>query len=188
MKYLVLTRGYYAKVDDEDYERLMRWKWHVNLSGKGRYGVRCVQVRPGRQQKRMLHYEVLGLEQPLADGRVVDHINHDGLDCRKANLRVCTVQQNRWNTRSAKKQKGSRYKGVTRQRPKGPFKGGWQAVIMKDGRRRYLGFFRDEYDAMVAYNRAAVRLFGDYAVVNRWRGKSSEQKDEKVVWKRIWEE
>ncbi|MBN2211142.1 MAG: HNH endonuclease [Sedimentisphaerales bacterium] len=167
MKQLPLTQGYFAKVDDEDYPRLTRWKWHVSPSTSGPYAARTIRPAPGQCRKRRLHYEVLRLPQPLPSGRVVDHINHDTLDCRKENLRVCTHQQNFWNSRPRARKTSSRYKGVTRRRPQK-----WKATIMKDGRLHNLGLFDDEYDAMVAYNRAAVKLFGDYAHVNHWRGPS----------------
>jgi len=195
MKYLELTRGYRAKVDDEDYRRLVRWKWRANLSGGGWvYAVRSVKGPDGRVKNRMLHYEVLGLESPLSGGRVVDHVNHESLDCRKANLRVCTVQQNRWNTRAVRKKSSSRYKGVTWQPAKRPFRGGWQVTITCGGERRYVGFFGREYEAVVAYNRAAARLFGKYGYVNRWEGPTREadrqaegyrpRREEKARW--VW--
>lgn len=197
LRYLELTRGYRAKVDDEDYARLNRRKWHTNMSRGQVYAARCVMGVDGKQKKRMLHYEVLGLSQPPEKGKVVDHINGDSLDCRKVNLRVVSVYQNRWNTRPVRRKCASRYKGVSWQRPKGPFKGGWQATIMCRGRRRYLGFFRREYEAVVAFNRAAARLQGKYAWINRWRGPSRAEdraragyeprEEETVRWVRVYE-
>ena len=196
MKYLALTRGYRAKVDDEDYRGLMRWKWHASVSRSKVYGARCWRDENGKQKKIMLHHEVLG-GRP-GKGLVVDHVNHDGLDCRKENLRVCTDQQNKWNSRAKRNKCSSRYKGVTWQRAKKPFKGGWQVTIMCRGERRYLGFFGREYEAVVAYNRAAARLFGGYGYINRWDGPTRESERaeqgyratdaEKVRWVGIYNE
>lgn len=90
-------------------------------------------------------------------GLVVDHINGDTLDNRRANLRVCEQRQNLWNGRPHR-DGSSRYRGVSRMRRSGT----WRAQIQG----KHLGFFRSEEDAARAYNVAAVQRFGEFARPN----------------------
>lgn len=99
-------------------------------------------------------------------GQLVDHINGDGLDNRRANLRVCSRRDNNCNASKAPG-KSSRYKGVSLSYGK------WRAAIrggpvMPNGWRKgiVLGYFSDEEDAARAYDAAAVRYFGEFARLN----------------------
>jgi AP2 domain len=91
-----------------------------------------------------------------------DHINHDGLDNTRANLRPVTAAQNAQNKRP---QEGgaSRYRGVTWDRGK------WRAVIHLNRVPRHLGSFDREEDAADAYDRAALEMYGEYAYLNNAR-------------------
>jgi hypothetical protein len=96
-------------------------------------------------------------------GMVVDHINRNSLDNRKSNLRAATAAQNMWNRCKEKKAKAtSIYKGVgwARQRKC------WRAEIWANGRRMSLGHFKSEVDAAKAYDRAARKYHGQFAVLN----------------------
>jgi hypothetical protein len=104
-----LTQGYITIVDDEDYEELARYKWHVHVRTHGpmarRLGKRDAD---GKQRSIYMHRQIM--QAPL--GMDVDHINHDTLDNRRSlNLRVCTRRQNLGNMR---KRPGlsSQFKGV----------------------------------------------------------------------------
>lgn len=149
-----LTRGQVAKVDCEDFERINQWKWHVadNFYAKRREFVGGKPVA----WKRM-HREVIGA-QP---GQVVDHINGDRLDNRRANLRICTQQQNLFNSKKHK-DCTSRFKGVfwSRQAQK------WQTRIRAEGKSKHLGYSLNEVDAAILYNQAAARYFGEFARLN----------------------
>ncbi len=95
-------------------------------------------------------------------GKVVDHENGDGLDNRRANLRVCDHRQNRRNHQRPRKGGASRFHGV------GWWKRDqkWRAKISVDGRTIHLGYFADEEDAARAYDQAAREHFGEYASTN----------------------
>jgi hypothetical protein len=178
MRYLELTQGYVAVVDDEDYERLREFKWHVSRKGKAHNMYACRYCRReqggGRGMYRLLHYEVLREVQPMEGGYVIDHINRDGLDCRKRNLRVCTRSENLRNQGPIRKRKSSQYKGVYlhKQRRK------WSARIKCERKLYNLGLFKTEHQAVNAYNMAALELHGEYAFLNHWRGGTAAATEE----------
>jgi hypothetical protein len=93
-----------------------------------------------------------------AVGMTVDHINKDTLDNRKANLRVCTNQQNVMG----KCGHGASYKGVSFYKRTGK----WVAKIKHNYVTINLGYFDDETEAALAYNKKAKELFGEYATLN----------------------
>jgi hypothetical protein len=93
---------------------------------------------------------------------VIDHINHNGLDNRKANLRLATAADNARNARYPKANTSSRYRGVwyNKQTRK------WRAQILVDGKRKQIGYFEREMDAARAYDVAAKKFHGHFAVLN----------------------
>jgi hypothetical protein len=92
---------------------------------------------------------------------VCDHINHDGLDNRRAYLRNCTIKQNNANSRSAKNA-SSKYKGVSWNKTRKK----WAAYIKKDYKQLYLGLFENETEAAKVYDKMAKKLFGKFAQLN----------------------
>jgi|GEM_PF-1173946 len=170
MRFLALTQGYVAIVDDEDYDYLRQWKWHVSKKGgkMGYYACRNHRTSEGKKQSRLLHYEVLRLEQPLPDGMVIDHSNRDPLDCRKANLRKCTRSENIRNQGPSKRNGTSEYKGVFFIRKKRK----WAAAIKVHRVKYHVGLFKNEYAAVNAYNIAVCEKHGIYGHLNHWRGPS----------------
>jgi hypothetical protein len=97
-------------------------------------------------------------------GCFCDHINHNGLDNRKANLRVAQHKQNVWHRRKFQRPSRSRYKGVDF-RPANSGKC-WRARIRINGKRLYLGSFDNELDAAKAYDEAAKKYHGQFAGLN----------------------
>lgn len=147
-----LTQGRFAIVDPEDYEALSRHKWCAAKDGNTYYAVRSQAYKQIR-----MHREIL----KVGGGLVCDHINHDGLDNRKANVRICTRQQNSRNRR-AQEGTTSRYKGVDWNKRLQK----WRARIYLNGRARFLGYFSSEIEAAKAYDRAARKYHGEFASLN----------------------
>jgi hypothetical protein len=96
------------------------------------------------------------------DDLLVDHINHNGLDNRRSNLRFATDSTNQQNARKSITKTTSRFKGVDFVKPTGK----WRARISVAGKRLFLGSFTDELDAALAYDNAARKYFGEYACLN----------------------
>jgi hypothetical protein len=175
MRFIKLTRGYWAIVDAEDYEHVMQWKWHAHggSSRKWKYAARKIRRRGGPEKTRFLHHEVLGYEP--CGGLVVDHIDGNTLNCRKGNLRLCTKQQNNWHRRGRCDARHTKYKGIQYNKETKIHRAGWSARIFYGGKRYYLGYFPDEYTAVKVYNVWAYRFFGKYAYLNRWEGETTEE-------------
>ena len=91
-----------------------------------------------------------------------DHINGNGLDNRKANLRICDHMKNMWNKKKSK-DRSSIYKGVVCVKK---CKNSWIACITHMKNKMYLGSFKTEIEAAMAYNVAAVKFYGEYARLN----------------------
>ena len=95
-------------------------------------------------------------------GLYVDHINRNGLDNRRPNLRIVTPQQNSWNTRLGIGRGRSKYKGVSQDKDVRK----WRASICIDKKLKHLGYFTDEKQAAEAYDKAAKKHRGEYAFLN----------------------
>ncbi len=151
-----LTQGRFAKVDPEDYLWLAQFRWSAKISPHAVYAVRTVEV-DGCSQRIFMHREIMN----TPDDMLCDHVNHDGSDNRKANLRNCTYSQNNANRRSSPKA-SSKYTGVSRDRRRNK----WAAAIKKDGIPHNLGLFDNEGDAARAYDAAAWAMHHVYANLN----------------------
>lgn len=148
------NRGkYVALVDDEDFENLNNFKWYAKKHGNTFYAVREVIVNGKTRQVRM-HQIILG-------GKGIDHVDRNGLNNQRSNLRFCTVSENGMN-RMKQGNTSSIYKGVSFIKSIGK----WKASIMINWKPIYLGTFNTEVEAAKAYNDKAISLFCEFANLN----------------------
>lgn len=147
-KQIPLTKGKFALVDDEDFDYFNQWKWSFD----GGYAIRM------SPKKTYLHR----LVNKTPDELETDHKNMDKLDNRKCNLRSCSGSQNQANKPYAQKNKKSSFRGVNW------FKrdSNWQAQIGGKKNKKHIGYFKKEEDAAIAYNKAAIQMYGEFAYLN----------------------
>ena len=144
--------GTYTIVDRDIYDSCIHSNWHHSKKD----GVkRCV----GR--KFLLLHRVI---TNIPDGKVVDHKNHDRLDNRRDNLRICTTAE---NTRNQLKTRGiSRFKGVSPSTSGGKRNGRWAVFVGYNGKTNYFGCYRTEEEAARKYDEVARKLFGEFSLCN----------------------
>lgn len=152
-----LSQGYVATVDAEDYDRLMEGpKWFVHVMPGRTYAIRHTRRADGSDATEYMHRVLVpGAER-------VDHIDHDGLNNTRTNLRAASHAENAWNQR-LRSNNTSGFKGVHWHKRTGK----WMARIRTgEGRRIYIGRYLTAYGAAVAYDAAARELHGEYACFN----------------------
>lgn len=148
-------KGQYTLIDSTDYEWLSQWTWHID--GKG-YVIRRWK-KDGRWCGHVfMHRQILN----VTDSKIeVDHINHNILDNRRKNLRLCTRSQNMGNQK-LRVSSISGYKGVSWHKTAKR----WQAMIRVNKRGIALGYYSTKEQAALAYNEAAKRYFGEFSLPN----------------------
>lgn len=158
MKEIPLTRGKVAIVSDRDHEWLSQFKWQA-LRGYKETFYAAHAVRPKDGKRGVMYMHRLILDAP--GGMQVDHINGDGLDNRRQNLRLATNAENRRNSRipadNTSGCKGVYWSNTERK---------WQAQISINGQTRYIGRFDFLLEAALAYDRAAMKHYGAFASLN----------------------
>ncbi len=154
MKEVKLTQGRVAIVDDGDYEMVSQYKWCAWFSGWNWYAV-------GTINKKHTYMHRLIIQAPK--GSVVDHRNHDGLDNRRENIRLCTTQENAMNGRTPRDNK-SGYKGVVK------VNGSYATKIRVNGAQLHGGNYDTAIDAAIAYNHLAKEHYGEFANYNEIEG------------------
>ena len=148
--------GFFAIVSDEDYEHLIKFKWHIyggNKSGNV-YVKRSIRSKDGKYKHITMHKEITGFDY-------VDHINGNGLDNRRENLRSCTKAENQRN-RKLNSNSTTGYKGVS-MHSSGKY---YVARISINGKRIALGTSLDKKHLAKLYNDAAIKYFGEFARLN----------------------
>jgi hypothetical protein len=152
-----LTKGYVAIIDAADAHLLGGFKWTAMVHAGGRRVYAYRREWPSRQMV-LLHRVITG----AAHGFDVDHINHDALDNRRVNLRVCTRSENLANRRVAAGSGG--FRGITKTR-----QGRWRAQVSSVTQ----GVFSTPEEAARAYDAAALAKFGEFATLNFPHGHTS---------------
>ena len=152
----------FAVVDAADLDQLKQYTWRMVVGKRITYAG-TQEVRIDGSKLRLAMHQVL-TNPPL--GMVVDHINHDGLDNRRSNLRICTPRQNTQNKRKTNSPRSaSKWKGVSWQ-PQG--RNNWFARFYLSRKECIsLGSHQHEADAAQAYNFAAARHQGEFACLNQ---------------------
>ena len=154
-KIIPLTQGQNALVDATDYAMLNQWNWCAVWYPLSKT---FYAQRDKDRGEPLMHRLILECKI----GEQGDHRNHNGLDNRRFNLRTCSPGQNRANQR-LRKNNTSGYKGVSWDKSRGK----WQVGIKPFGeKRRALGRYSDKETAARAYDEAARRLFGEFALTN----------------------
>ncbi len=152
VRYIPLTQGKVAIVDEEDYPSLIRYNWHAVKSTQTFY------VR-SRVNNRVILIHRFIMNPPEA--MVVDHINHNGLDNRRSNLRICTKEQNARN-RKPNTSRNGKYKGVHFDKTRNKFK----ATIKCQEKSLSIGYYKNEIEAAKEYDKKAKHLFKEFAYLN----------------------
>lgn len=168
MKRIPLTNGGHALVDDEDYERVVAaggwWRIKKCQGSLVEYAM-CELVHWPRHKRKVITLQRFVLNAP--QGSLVDHLNGDGLDCRRFNLRLTTGSGNQRNRAAANKNSTTGFRGVSQRRGK------WRAHITDRGKFISLGDF-DTLEAARAARRAAEeRLWSE---ADRTRQREAEKR------------
>lgn len=148
-----LSQGMVALVDPGDAEMVSQYRWFARDRFGTWYAQRNTRRPDGVRTTDTMHRLLTGWDR-------TDHINGNGLDNRRSNLRPSSASTNAWNSRS--RGGTSRYKGVSWY----PKTRRWVARIRVHGSKQYLGYFLDESEAARAYDAAARHHFGQFAAVN----------------------
>lgn len=163
-----LTKGYIALVDEGEFSREHVVEFPRGLTWRGQicdllwtaavkpHTVYATCSLPGSLELR-LHRVVMDAKY----GELIDHVDGNGLNNRRDNLRRATNQGNSANSKS-QRGSGSRFKGVAFHKATGK----WEAFIRFDGKKQHLGLHAAEEDAARSYDEAAIRLFGSFAKTN----------------------
>jgi len=157
MKKIPLTRGKFALVDDEDFEELSKWNWFLNIGTNTNYAERktnCKEKKNGAKTSVRMHRFIMNPPKNMQ----VDHIDHNGLNNTKKNLRICTPSQNKMNTQLPSNNT-SGFKGVHFHKRNKK----WLAQIYVNKRRMYLGYFKSPEKAYKKYCDFAKLYYGEFA-------------------------
>lgn len=165
-KTIPLSRGVSCVVDDEDYQHLSQFRWYakpIDKDSSGFYAVRGVDRRTIYMHRAILRPD---------DWQLVDHVNRNGLDNRKSNLRLCDSSENVINRIYSQK---SGYRGVFLHQGKY-----WRAQIERSNKRYSVGSHQTAEAAARAYDIAAISLHGDFAVTNFDRSEYPSLTDKQI--------
>lgn len=168
MKEVPVSNGKYtAFVNDEDYGTVSKYVWYIYKSNSNSLYARA-KIRTGNKIKKVfMHRFILKAK----DGDIIDHIDHNGLNNQRNNIRIANPSINSMNRRNSKKESStSIYKGVYKKGNR------YIARITKDGIEYFYGSYIEEDDAGLAYNRGAIEHFGEYAVLNVIEGSTCKAK------------
>jgi hypothetical protein len=157
-----LNHEQFAIVDEEDFEAVSALSWFHYPDDKTSYAVRKIKKPGGTSCSLAMHtyiFMIQGIQIPPRHS--VDHINGNGLDNRRANLRIVTIQQNALN-RKLTIANTSGYRGVMWHKKSKR----WRATLFTNGKLHHIGAFKDKIEAAKARDAKAKELHGEFAVLN----------------------
>ena len=149
-KQIELSQGKVALVDDSDYQEINAHKWHAHFTGWSWYAGTRIDKK------------TIGMHSLITGFTKTDHIDGDGLNNKRNNLRYATTAQNAWNRKKQKTKSTSQFKGVWWNKEKE----NWQSAIRFFGKRIFIGGFDSEIEAAEHYDAMAKKLFGAFAKTN----------------------
>lgn len=161
MRKIPLGHNEFALIDDEDFDFINQWKWCLFKTKRTttKYAKRGVYVSKGKSKTIFMHRILLGLNDPNI---LCDHKDHNGLNNQRNNLRPATKSQNCANKKPPKNTT-SNYLGVSWHK----LSKRWIVHIRSKGVHKHVGLFKNEKDAAIAYNVAAINAHGDFANLNK---------------------
>lgn len=156
MAEIIAISGETIILDDADLDDLAQHRWFIQRTKRANttYAMARITMPDGKRITKGIHRIIMG--DPA--GMQIDHINGNGLDNRRTNLRIVTRQQNLQNQKS--RGGASPYRGVSASAEK------WMACLTHNYQRIYLGTFTTDVEAAQAYDAKARELFGEYAALN----------------------
>jgi hypothetical protein len=156
MQEISLTKGQVAIIDDADWPIVSEHQWYAlwNKDTRSFYALTGIRKADGRWTTTQMHRLILGAQK----GQQVDHLNHNTLDNRRSNIRLCTRSQNMHN-RGNQRNNTSGYKGVFLHKQTGQ----WRTQIAINGKIIYLGRYKTPELAYIAYCQAAKERHGEFA-------------------------
>lgn len=167
MKKIKLTQNKVALVDDEDFKIVSQYRWYAQKISNTYYA--CVDNRAINKIYLYMHRLIMEkiLQKTLLKEEQVDHKNHNGLDNRRQNIRICYRSCNNANRvkqkEYANKKTTSKYKGVSFNKKLNK----WEVYITINKKKIGLGYFEDEKAAATIYNKAALKYFSEFAYLNK---------------------
>ena len=152
-KLIPLTQGKVALVDEGDFDWLNQWKWYYHDG----YAARSIYL--GRYENGKKHVTTVKMHQAIMEARMIDHVDNDGLNNQRSNLRLCTATTNQQNR---KVNYNKRFKGVSWHKRIGA----WAVHIRVNKQLKHIGYYNDELYAAKVYNQMALMYFGKFARLN----------------------
>lgn len=164
MKEIALTKGYFTKVDDEDFYELSKYRWYADVytdpgGGTHVYAERGINTGNNKIVKVKMSHVIVGEVQK---GKHVDHINGDTLDNRRKNLRVCEPRQNFQNRSVSRSKESCGYIGVFYRKDRNQ----WIANIRVNGEHIHIGTFNTAEEAAIARDAEAKKRLGEFTRLN----------------------
>ncbi len=147
MREIELTQNLHALVDDADFDTLNLLKWCAIKTGR--------EAWYAKNKNQYMHCVIMGSKN-------INHINGNGLDNRRSNLRKVVTNESQQTRRKSKSPSSSKYKGVSYNK----WAKKWSAYISTSRKQKHLGYFEDQETAAIAYNEAAKERFGKFARLN----------------------